>query len=134
VLNDVLRLLERSKDRPAKELLPDIALRSAAVQRRESEYLRLLIGNNSQDGNQFGGLSTVISGFASRLAVYLKSRIEAGELRLEIDTQIAAFTFLAPTIMFFMSNYGLSDSEWQARCEVFIREHFEIWYTGVKRP
>jgi AcrR family transcriptional regulator len=134
VLNDVLRLLERSKDRPAKELLPEIALRSAAVQRRESDYVRLLIGSNAQDGNQFGGLSAAISGFASRLAVYLESRVEAGELRTGMNTQIAAFTFLAPTIMFFMSNYGLSDSEWQARCEVFIREHFEIWYTGVRTP
>jgi AcrR family transcriptional regulator len=131
---DLIRLLERSSHRSAGEFLPEMLLRMAALTRRESDLVRMVIRENVLTSTDEGALSMInmVGELTQGIEHYLQGRLEARELRPDLDVASAGFALPAPIVALFIINHAFSDVQWKTRVEPLILGHFEIWYRGAR--
>lgn len=64
-------------------------------------------------------------------ATYLKTRIQAGEMRADLNPQLCAFQFFAPLFLFELIHGDLKPKAWQQQAATFANTHLSIWLAGV---
>ena len=88
-------LLEVSPDRPASEVLTEIAIGLSAMLRDRPEVLRLVVTESSTNPIVAGALAHVTEEGLALLTDYLRARIVAGELRIHDPSVPARALFWA---------------------------------------
>ena len=88
-------LLELSPDRPASEVLSEIAIGLSAMLRDRPELLRLVVAEAPTNPIVATALAKVTGEGLEVLTEYLRARIEAGELRVHDPTVPARALFWA---------------------------------------
>jgi AcrR family transcriptional regulator len=117
-------------DIPAGQVLSRLAGEALARLRRESRIAVVLFGTAQTDPEMRARLQAVIGEGTGHLARYLESRRTRGELRQDMDTQMAAFAFLSPLFLFFLVHRDLPDSEWKTRSARFVNSLLTSWLDG----
>jgi hypothetical protein len=66
------------------------------------------------------------------LAIYLRGRVQAGELRADLPAESSAHMFFASLMIFFVVHRLLPADEWQQRGDAFIHEMVSVWLDGAR--
>jgi AcrR family transcriptional regulator len=97
-LPELRRRLPTAPDRPAAEVLPELAASFHALLLERDSLLRVVARESQTDPRMAAALQRVIEGAAGVLRAYLEARVAAGELRAH-DTDVTARTLLQTIVM-----------------------------------
>ncbi|MBV9227748.1 MAG: TetR/AcrR family transcriptional regulator [Chloroflexi bacterium] len=132
-LGELSTILIQDCEQPASPVLSRIANEWLSTLRREAAFTTFLLGT-AQTNAQVGGiLQTLIQQGMSSLVIYLKGRVQQGELRADLPLETCAHMFFSSLIIFFMNCRSLPDVEWEARATTFTQELALVWLTGARR-
>lgn len=131
VAGEVRALLEDAETRPATVSLRIVADGWMRAVRRESNLVRMLLSESSTNPELRDTFNEVIDGTIGQLEAYLKTRVQAGELREDLDAHASAATFFSPLVVFFITHHHLSDAQWQAQAEPFAKRTLAHWFRGA---
>ena len=126
-------LLESAKGRPAAEVLHQLATESLARFRREAE-LTLVIFNTAQTNPKVGTVlrRLIAEEGVAGLSTYLRTRIEAKELRTDLSVENSALMFYSSLVIFFLLNHSLPDKHWNERTTAFVSDLLTTWLEGAR--
>jgi AcrR family transcriptional regulator len=131
-LNTLRSILAEANDQPASVMLPRIATGWLKTLRREAAITAVLLGT-AQTNPQVGEtLHQVIREGITLLATYLRTRVQAGELRADLSLETSAHLFFSSLIIFFVIYRSLTDTAWDARVTTFVQEMLSVWFTGAR--
>jgi AcrR family transcriptional regulator len=131
-LNTLRSILAEANDQPASVMLPRIATGWLKTLRREAAITAVLLGT-AQTNPQVGEtLHQVIRVGITLLATYLRTRVQAGELRADLSLETSAHLFFSSLIIFFVTYRSLTDTAWDARVTTFVQEMLSVWFTGAR--
>ncbi|MFN8499599.1 MAG: TetR/AcrR family transcriptional regulator [Anaerolineae bacterium] len=125
-------ILADADRRPVGEVLPEVAATWLRTLRDETPIASVLFGAALTNEQVGAALQGVIREGIGRLAVYLRARIRAGELRADLPVETAAQMFIAPLMVFFLIHRSVSDDEWEQQASVFMRDLFAVWLEGAR--
>ena len=128
-LSDLRDLLDQAEGRPAAAVLPEIALDWLDTLRRERAFTTVLLTTAQIDPQVNAALHTQIGEGVGRMAVYLRSRVEAGELRADLPLEHTALLFYSGVLVFFLMNHQRDD--WQTAAESYVRSLVDMWLHGA---
>ena len=131
VAGEVKALLKDAETRPATTSLHMIASGWMKVVRRESNLVLMLLSEASTNPELRETFNEVVDGTMDQLADYLETRIQAGELRGDLDVQASAAAFFSPLIVFFITHHHLGDAQWEAQAQPFIEGTLAHWLKGA---
>lgn len=129
----VRRLLADAGDRPVTECLPLIAAGFASLQGSERQLLNVLLGESRSNDELYETFRSVVDETVGALAVYLGRRVDAGELRADLEVEGGARAFFGPIILFFLTHKHLSDDAWQTQCRNYTDSFLTVWFRGALR-
>ncbi len=131
-LGELSNILMQDREQPASLVLSRIANEWLRTLRREAAFTTFLLGT-AQTNAQVGGiLQALIQQGMSSLVMYLKGRVQQGELRLDLPLETCAHMFFSSLIIFFMTCRSLPDAEWEVRAATFTQELVLAWLTGAR--
>ena len=117
---------------PTPTVLLSLATNWLKTLRRE-EAITLVLFGVAQTNPQVGAaLQALIHEGVIRLAAYLTSRVQAGELRGDLPVESSALMFFSALMIFFISHRTLSEPEWQQRSTSFVQEMISVWLDGAR--
>ncbi|MFN8470851.1 MAG: helix-turn-helix domain-containing protein [Anaerolineae bacterium] len=125
-------ILADAEGRPVSEILPQVAATWLVTLRAETAIATVLFGAALTHEQIGAALQGVIREGIGRLAAYLRTRIQAGELRQDLPAETSAQMFIAPLMIFFFTHRTLSDDEWNQQGAVFTEELFAVWLEGAR--
>jgi len=132
-LGELAIILEQHHDQPAAFVLSQIANEWLRALRREAEFTSFLLGT-AQTNPQVGEiLQTLIQQGITHLAIYLRGRVQVGELRSDLPLEASAHMFFSALIIFFVAYQTLSDAEWETRATPFVQEMCAVWFIGTRK-
>lgn len=117
-------------DLPAESALRGLANGALARLRRESRIAVVLFGTAQTNSEMRARLRAVIGEGTGHLARYLEIRRDRGELRDDLDAEMAAFAFLAPLFLFFLVHRDLPDGKWEDSSARFVESLVGSWLKG----
>jgi AcrR family transcriptional regulator len=117
-------------DLPAELALRGLANGALARLRRESRIVVVLFSTAQTNSEMRTRLRAVIGEGMGHLARYMELRRDRGELRGDLDADMAAFAFLSPLFLFFLVNRDLPDSEWEDSSARFVESLVTSWLEG----
>ena len=124
--------LEGAEDRPAPEVLREVASGWLATLRRDAELVVLFItAQTNPEVNE--AMQQVIGEGTSQVSGYLKARIGAGELREDLPLQTAVSMFFSSLMIFFFTRRYLSEAAWEKQSDAYARELISVWLEGARR-
>lgn len=126
-------LLEGAGRKPAAEILRQLATESLARFRREAE-ITLVMFSVAQTNPRVGAVlrrSIAEEGVAG-LSAYLRTRIEAGELRADLPVESSALMFFSSLVIFFFLHHSLPDRLWNERAVAFVSDLATTWLEGAR--
>src|SRR5215218_5923649 len=119
--SELRAILDGAEDKPAPEVLREVASGWLATLRRDAELVVLFItAQTNPEVNE--AMQQVIGEGTSQVSGYLKARIEAGELREDLPLQTAVTTFFSSLMNFFLTRRYLREPEWEKQSEAYARE------------
>jgi AcrR family transcriptional regulator len=131
-MQQLRQLLDQAADQAAADVLARLATEWLGTLRRETG-MSLVLFSEAQTNPKVGQtLHTFIHEAVDRLAGYLHSRIEAGELRADLPLTTSARMFLWPCFLFFLTNHRLPDAEWESQATAFTAELLSVWLDGAR--
>jgi AcrR family transcriptional regulator len=130
---ELLELLSGAEDRPAAEVLRQLAAGALARFRLERD-LTLVMLITAQTNRSVGMMlrKMIAEEGLAGISAYLRKRIEAGELRADLPVENSAFIFFSTLVTFFFLHHTLTDSEWTGRAAVFVEDLVETWLRGAQ--
>jgi len=130
--SELRAILEGGEDRPAPEVLREVASGWLATLRRDAELVVLFItAQTNPEVNE--AMQQVIGEGTSQVSGYLKARIEASELREDLPLQTAVTMFFSSLMIFFLTHRYLSGTEWAKQSDAYTRELISVWLEGAQR-
>ena len=130
--SELRAILEGGEDRPAPEVLREVASGWLATLRRDAELVVLFITvQTNPEVNK--AMQQVIGEGTSQVSGYLKTRIEASELREDLPLQTAVTMFFSSLMIFFLTHRYLSGTEWAKQSDAYTRELISVWLEGAQR-
>jgi AcrR family transcriptional regulator len=130
--SELRAILEGGEDRPAPEVLREVASGWLATLRRDAELVVLFItAQTNPEVNK--AMQQVIGEGTSQVSGYLKTRIEASELREDLPLQTAVTMFFSSLMIFFLTHRYLSGTEWAKQSDAYTRELISVWLEGAQR-
>ncbi len=132
-LNDLRLLLNQAYGRPAAEVLPEIALGWLETLRRERAFTIVLLTTAQTDSQVNAVLHAQIGEGVGHMAAYLKSRVEAGELRADLPLEHSALMFYSGIFVYFLMNQHVSNEAWEATASTFVNSLIQLWIGGAGR-
>jgi hypothetical protein len=66
------------------------------------------------------------------LSAYLRTRIEAGELRADLPVESSALMFFSSLVIFFFLHHALPDKDWNERTDAFVFDLLTTWLEGAR--
>jgi AcrR family transcriptional regulator len=125
-------ILEGAEDRPAPEVLAEVASGWLATLRRDAELVVLFVtAQTNPEVNE--AMHQVIGEGTSQVSGYLKARVEAGELREDLPLQTAVTMFFSSLMVFFLTHRHLSEPEWEKQGDAYAHELISVWLEGARR-
>ena len=125
-------ILDGAEDRPAPEVLREVASGWLATLRRDAELVVLFItAQTNPEVNE--AMQQVIGEGTSQVSGYLKARIGAGELREDLPLQTAVAMFFSSLMIFFLTRRHLPEPEWVKQGDAYARELISVWLEGARR-
>lgn len=131
VAGEVKALLEDAETHPATVSLRITADGWMRVIRRESNLVLMLLSESSTNHELRETFNEVVDGTMGQLASYLETRVQAGELREDLDAHSSAAAFFSPLIVFFITHHHLSDAQWEAQAQPFVEGMLTHWFRGA---
>ena len=131
VAGEVKALLKDAETHPATASLRMIAEGWMKVIRKESNLALMLLSESSTNPELRETFNEVIDGTLGQLANYLETRVQAGELREDLDVHSSAAAFFSPLIVFFITHHHLSEAQWEAQAEPFVEGALAHWFRGA---
>jgi AcrR family transcriptional regulator len=131
-LGELRALLGGVATQSAADVLPRLATSWLATLRREAAITAVLFGTAQTNAEVGTALRGVIEEGTTRLATYLRARMEAGELRADLPVESSAQMFFASLMIFFVVHRFLPTAEWQQRADVFTRDMLSVWFDGAR--
>jgi AcrR family transcriptional regulator len=101
--------------------------------RPEAQLFRVILGESHRDAELFSVVENVQGELFARVARYLESRIETGELREDLSPEIAARCLFGPLLAFFIANHRVDADIWHARGEPYAKGVVDFWLRGARR-
>lgn len=129
---EVRALLDGVEERPAREVLRELATGWVSLVRREGAFLSMLLAESQTNTELEATFREVVGGTVDKLAGYLAARVVAGELRAGLEVQSAALIFFSPLIVFFITRRHLSDTVWQGEASAYVDEVLKLWFAGAQ--
>ena len=130
--SELRAILDGAEDRPAPEVLREVASGWLATLRRDAEVVVLFItAQTNPEVNQ--ATQQVIGEGTSQVSGYLKARIEAGELREDLPLQTAVTMFFSSLMIFFLTRRHLPEPKWVKQGDAYARELISVWLEGARR-
>jgi AcrR family transcriptional regulator len=125
-------LLKGAGDRPAAEVLHQLAVESLARFRRESE-ITLVMFSTAQTNPQVGAVlrKLIAEEGVAGLSEFLRTRISAGELRADLPVDSSALMFLSSIVIFFFLHHPLPEADWNERSAGFVSELVSSWFAAA---
>jgi AcrR family transcriptional regulator len=130
-IGELRQFLDHAEQRPVSEVLPEIAVRWLQLLRNEAAITSVLFGAAQTNSQVYEALQGIIQEGIERLAIYLRSRIQIGELRADLPVETSASLFFASLMIFFLTHRTLSDSAWERQASAFSRELYQVWLHGA---
>ena len=124
-------LLAEAGDQPAAQCLRVIADRFLQVMLQEKQFLNVMFGESRTNDELYGLFNQIVETTVAALAAYLETRVAAGELRADLETNGAARAFFSPLILFFLLNKHLSDEAWQTQAKRYADDTLTLWFRGA---
>lgn len=131
---EVRALLEDVEERPAREVLAELATGWVSLVRREGAFFSMLLAEAQTNPELETTFREVVGGTVGKLAGYLEARVAAGELRAGLEVHSAALMFFSPLIVFFITHRHLSDSAWREEASGFVEKVLDNWFVGTEAP
>ena len=130
--SELQTILEGGEDKPAPEVLAEVASGWLSTLRRDAELVVLFItAQTNPEVNE--AMQQVIGEGTSQVSVYLKARMKAGELREDLPLQTAVTVFFSSLMIFFLTRRHLSETEWEKQSDAYTRELISVWLEGAQR-
>ena len=129
---EISALLEEAGDQPASYCLPVIADRFLQIMLKERQFLNVMLGESRTNDGLYELFSHIVDALTGALAAYLETRVQAGELRPDLETKSAAKAFFSPFLLFLLTNKHLSDEAWTAYSERYADDILTLWFRGAK--
>lgn len=133
-LNEALELLAGLEELPAREVLGSIVLGWVEMMQSQAEIVTMLLIESQTSAELGGAFKGVVDQLTGALSAYLRSRVQAGELRADLPSETSATMFFSSLMMFFLTNRGLPPDEWRARALGFTAEMLDAWFRGALGP
>lgn len=126
-------LLDSAGGRPAGEVLHQLATESLARFRREAE-ITLVMFSTAQTNPKVGAVlrRLIAEEGVAGLSAYLRTRIEAGELRADLPVESSALMFFSSMVIFFFLHHSLPDKHWNERAAAFVSDLLTTWLEGAR--
>ena len=126
-------LLEGARSKPAPELLHAVASGWLATLRRDEEFIVVLFATAQTNPEVGAAWQELIREGTELLTGYLATRVDAGELRMDLPLETAATMFVSSLMIFFLARRRLRDHEWREQSEAHVRELLSVWLDGARR-
>lgn len=117
-------------DLPVEIVLDRLASEALARLRRERRIAVVLFTTAQTNPEMRARLQQVIGAGTGHLARHLEARRDAGELREDLDADMAAFAFLSPLFLSFLIQRDLPDAEWEEHSGRFVKSLVTTWVEG----
>jgi AcrR family transcriptional regulator len=131
-LGELRELLGGAATQSAADVLARVAKGWLATLRREAAITVVLFGTAQTNAEVGSALRGVIEEGTTRLATYLRARMQVGELRADLPAESSAHMFFASLMIFFVVHRLLPTAEWQQRADAFSREMLSVWLDGAR--
>lgn len=125
----VVALLEAADTRPLSEVLDDIAglfCTTVVAGTPEAQLFNVLLGESRSNPELYALFHSVIGLVTGALSRYLQSRVDAGELRTDLDLDTVAHTTMSGLILFFATHSHLSKRQWKRQASKFAESHMNV--------
>jgi AcrR family transcriptional regulator len=133
-LGEVLALLGKADERPARQVLGGIVLGWVQVIQRQADLVTMLLVESQTNDELRTAFRGVVGQIVGAMSVYLESRVEAGELRADLHVQTSAMIFFSSLMMFFLTHRDLGPDEWGAEASAFTSQMLDTWFQGALAP
>jgi AcrR family transcriptional regulator len=133
-LNDLRDLLRNAEDRPAREVLPEMAALWFRKLREQKAITLILLGTAQTDPNVGEALKRVIQNGVNLLSDYLCACAGRGELRPGLPTEASALMLFSSMIVFFIRYRDLPERKWQHAVDSFSEDMLTVWFEGMGAP
>ncbi len=131
----VLAVLTDADDQPVRAQLRLIAqgfVTTLAPDRKETKALRLMLGESTTTpelGQVFKQTQRLVLKTIER---YFRARIEAGELRSDLDVTVATRSLMGPLFFFFVTQQDLSSAAWRTKATAYTEALIEFWLRAAQ--
>jgi AcrR family transcriptional regulator len=131
-LAELRAFLEGAVTQSAADVLPRLARSWLTTLHREAAITAVLFGTAQTNPEVGAALRGLIDEGTTRLAMYLRTRMQAGELRADLPVESSAQMFFASLMIFFVVHRFLPTAEWQQRADAFTQDMLSIWFDGAR--
>lgn len=132
----VAEQLEGASGEPAEETMRAIGeafVQVLGTDNPEVHLVVMLIGESQTNPELHELFRQTIDDSAERIGDYLRTRIEAGELREDLPVEGSARSFLGALMLFFMTRSHLEGEAWKGAARKHVDEVIEHWLRGARR-
>jgi len=109
-----------------------LGMRTHEVLMESSDFFKLLLSEVDRDPQLFQLISHVPEKFVEGFSMYLEAGKKKGNIRKDLDTEVAAFTFLSFFFRAMIEKAFLGEGKIFEVSENEIREHIDIFLEGVQ--
>jgi AcrR family transcriptional regulator len=97
----------------------------------ESRLFRVMLGEAHRNPELYAFAQGVQLMLLDALSEYFEGRIEAGELRPDLEPRSAARTLMGGLILFFLLNHRLEPEAWDEQAAAHARGVADLWLRGA---
>ena len=100
--------------------------------RPEAQLFRVILAESQHNAELHALLGGVQLSVVGGLSRYLSVRIDAGELRRDLDPNVAARCLLGSLISYFLMNRRQSAATWEREATPFAQAAVDFWLVGAR--
>jgi AcrR family transcriptional regulator len=125
-------LLRDAEGTSAVETMPRIARGWVALVHGQGDLVVMLVSEAHAHPEVGAAFRTLLDEIRGALASYLDGRVAAGELRADLETDVAAASFLSSLLMFFYTRRHLDEAAWDEQAARFTTDLLDVWFDGAR--
>lgn len=131
------RLITRMReepDAPVALVVEELAAGVVALLSERTDEARLfqiLIGESRHDPELRAIITEANARLAEAMGVYLRGRIQAGEVREDLGCEAAATSLIGAVFWFYATSMETEGEAWQARMTAYVHQVVDLWLRGA---
>ncbi len=126
-------ILEGAANVSAEELARQIAVGWLQLMRRQAHLVSMLLAESMTNPELQQVFTEIFGAQRGRLAAFLRSRVEAGELREDLPVEASAMMLTSPLVLFFIAHRHLPDEAWEEQAASYVEAVLDHWLRGAVR-